>query len=139
MLTAGSAFNPFLGFDVVELYEATTAKLKTKGYNGLFVVYDEFSKYLESSIAIATNSDIKLLQDFAEKCDRSGSTQMHLMLISQKDISNYIDGSLPKDKVDGWRGVSGRFRHITLHNNFVQMYEIISKNLFSILPKAKSL
>ena len=125
-LTAGSAFNPFLGFDVVDLYEATATKLKTKGYSGLFVVYDEFSKYLESSIAIATNSDIKLLQDFAEKCDRSGSTQMHLMLISHKDISNYIDGSLPKDKVDGWRGVSGRFRHITLHNNFVQMYEIIS-------------
>jgi hypothetical protein len=126
-LTSGSAFNPFMGFDIVELYEGVAKSVKTKGYDGIFVVYDEFSKYLESSIANATISDIKLLQDFAEKCDRSGALQMHLLLISHKDIANYIDGSLPKEKVDGWRGVSGRFKHIYLHNNYAQMYEIISE------------
>lgn len=125
-LTSGSEFNPFVGFDVVELYENVIEKLIGKGYNGVYIIYDEFSKYLESSIASATVSDTKLLQDFAEKCDRSGDKQMHLMLISHKDISNYIDNNLPKEKVDGWRGVSGRFNHVSLHNNFSQMYEIIS-------------
>lgn len=125
-LTAGSTFNPFLGFDVVELYEKVVDKLSEKGYEGVYIVYDEFSKYLESSISNATISDIKLLQDFAEKCARSGKKQMHLMLICHKDIANYIDNKLPKEKVDGWRGVSGRFKHTTLHNNFAQMYEIIS-------------
>lgn len=125
-LTAGSTFNPFLGFDVVELYEKVVDKLNDKGYEGVYIVYDEFSKYLESSIGNATISDIKLLQDFAEKCARSGKKQMHLMLICHKDIANYIDNQLPKDKVDGWRGVSGRFKHTNLHNNFAQMYEIIS-------------
>lgn len=125
-LTSGSTFNPFLGFDIVELYENITAKLKDKGFDGVYVIYDEFSKYLESSIATTTNSDIKLLQDFAEKCNRSGNVQMHLMLISHKDIANYIDVNLPKDKVDGWRGVSGRFKHVNLHNNYSQMYEIIA-------------
>jgi hypothetical protein len=125
-LTSGSTFNPFLGFDVVELYESVAKKLKAKGYSGIYVVYDEFSKYLESSIGNATISDIKLLQDFAEKCARSGKNQMHLMLICHKDIANYIDVGLPKEKVDGWRGVSGRFIHMNLHNNYVQMYEIIS-------------
>ena len=125
-LTSGSSFNPFLGFDVVELYEKVVDKLCEVGYEGVYIVYDEFSKYLESSIGNATISDIKLLQDFAEKCVRSGKKQMHLMLICHKDIANYIDNNLPKEKVDGWRGVSGRFKHTTLHNNFVQMYEIIS-------------
>lgn len=125
-LTSGSAFNPFLGFDVVELYEKVVDKLKDEGYDGVYIIYDEFSKYLESSIANTTISDIKLLQDFAEKCDRSGDKQLHLMLISHKDIANYIDKNLPKDKVDGWKGVSGRFKHLNLHNNFSQMYEIIS-------------
>lgn len=125
-LTSGSTFNPFLGFDVVDLYENVTKKIKAKGYGGIYVVYDEFSKYLESSIANATISDIKLLQDFAEKCSRSGEAQMHLLLICHKDMSNYIDGGLPKEKVDGWRGVSGRFAHTNLHNNYAQMYEIIS-------------
>lgn len=125
-LTSGSVFNPFLGFDVVELYEKVTNELCANGYSGTFIIYDEFSKYLESSIANASISDIKLLQDFAEKCDRSGNKQMHLMLICHKDIANYIDEKLPKEKVDGWRGVSGRFKHMNLHNNYSQMYETIS-------------
>lgn len=124
-LTAGSTFNPFLGFDVVELYESVAKSLKSKGYTGLYVVYDEFSKFLEANIVDASVSDTKMLQDFAEKCCRSGSLQLHLMLISHKEISNYID-KLPKEKTDGWRGVSERFKHIHMNNNFSQTYEIIS-------------
>jgi len=123
-LTSGSKFNPFLGFDIVELYETVAKNLKAKGYSGIYVVYDEFSKYLESNIRTATISDTKMLQDFAEKCSRSGDTQLHLMLISHKEISNYID-KLPKQKIDGWRGISERFEHIHLNNNFSQTYEII--------------
>ena len=87
-------------------------------------MYDEFSKYLEANINTATVSDTKMLQDFAEKCSRSTETQLHLMLISHKEISNYID-KLPKQKIDGWRGISERFEHIHLNNNFSQSYEII--------------
>lgn len=125
MLTAGSVFNPFLGFDVVDLYESVAKSLKTKGYTGIYVIYDEFSKFLEANIIDASVSDTKMLQDFAEKCTRSGNLQMHLMLISHKEISNYID-KLPKEKTDGWRGVSERFKHIHMNNNFTQTYEIIS-------------
>lgn len=124
-LTAGSLFNPFVGFDVVDLYESVAKSLKRRGYLGLYVVYDEFSKFLEANIAAASVSDTKMLQDFAEKCNRSGSNEMHLLLISHKEISNYID-KLPKQKVDGWRGISDRFKHIHLNNNFAQTYDIIS-------------
>ena len=124
-LTSGSVFNPFLGFDVVELYESVAKSLKSKGYTGIYVVYDEFSKFLEANITDASVSDTKMLQDFAEKCCRSEALQLHLMLISHKEISNYID-KLPKEKTDGWRGVSDRFKHIHMNNNFSQTYEIIS-------------
>ena len=124
-LTSGSVFNPFLGFDVVDLYESTARAIKAKGYNGLYIVYDEFSKYLESNIKTASVSDTKMLQDFAERCNRSGDTQLHIMLISHKEIANYID-KLPKEKVDGWRGISERFEHIHLNNNFTQTYEVIA-------------
>ena len=124
-LTSGSIFNPFLGFDVVDLYESVAKSLKHKGYAGIYVVYDEFSKFLEANITDASVSDTKMLQDFAEKCCRSGNLQLHLMLISHKEISNYID-ELPKEKTDGWRGVSERFSHIHMNNNFSQTYEIIS-------------
>lgn len=124
-LTAGSVFSPFLGFDVVELYESAVRGLRSKGYTGIYVVYDEFSKFLEANISEASVSDTKMLQDFAEKCNRSGEHQIHLMLISHKEIANYID-VLPKQKVDGWRGVSERFKHIHLNNDFAQTYEIIA-------------
>lgn len=123
-LTSGGTFYPFLGFDIVELYESVVKGLKSRGYTGIYVVYDEFSKYLETNIKKATVSDTKMLQDFAEKCCRSGEEQLHLLLISHKDIANYID-KLPKQKVDGWRGISERFKHIYLNNNFVRTYEII--------------
>lgn len=123
-LTAGSVFNPFIGFDVVELYESVLDSLKSKGYTGIYVVYDEFSKYLEANIQGASVSDTKLLQDFAEKCNRSGKNQLHLLLISHKEIANYID-KLPKQKTDGWRGVSERFKHIHLSDDYEQTYGII--------------
>lgn len=125
VLTAGSVFNPFLGFDIIDLYESAVKGIRSRGYTGIYLVYDEFSKYLEANIANASVSDTKMLQDFAEKCNRSGELQMHIMLISHKEISNYID-KLPKQKVDGWRGVSERFKHIHLNNNFSQTYEIIA-------------
>ena len=125
-LTAGSVFNPFACSDVIEVYDNVCAAICERGYDGIYVVYDEFGKYLESSITTAAESETRFLQDFAEKCNRSGKQQMHIMLICHKDISNYIDMNLPQDKVDGWRGISGRFEHIALHNNYSQMYEIIS-------------
>ena len=125
-MTAGSEFNPFAGFDVIELYEKVIDELPGVGYTGIIVVYDEFSKYLESSISKASISDIKMLQDFAEKCNRSGVKQLHLLLISHKEIENYID-VLPKQKVDGWKGVSERFSHIRMHSDFSQIYEVISQ------------
>lgn len=125
-LTSGSEFNPFSGFDVVDIYEQVCKKLCESGkYDGIFVVYDEFGKYLESSIAHATVKDTKLLQDFAERSDRSGKNQLHLLLICHKEIENYID-ILPKQKVDGWKGVSERFKHIHLYNNYSEVYSLIS-------------
>lgn len=124
-LTSGSSFNPFANGDIVELYEEVAKKLRLKGYSGIYVVYDEFSKYLEGSIENTEINEIKLLQDFAEKCNRSGSLQMHLLLISHKDLSNYLSKNLSKEKIDAWRGVSGRFLEIDIQDNYEQMYEII--------------
>jgi len=137
-LTAGSVFNPFVGFDVVNIFENVCVSIKEHGFSGLYIVYDEFGKYLETSISTATESDTKLLQDLAEKCTRSGNNPMHLLLICHKDISNYIDMNLPQDKVDGWRGVSGRFIPISLNNNFSQMYEVIAAAIEKDNTKWKS-
>lgn len=129
LLTSGSEFNPYSGFDVVDIYEKVCRKLCDTGlYDGIFVVYDEFGKYLESNISRATIEDVKLLQDFAERCDRSFREEMHFLLICHKEIENYID-VLPKQKIDGWRGVSERFEHIRFFNDDNDSYELICASI----------
>ena len=126
-LTSGSTFDTLANADVVTTFVDVVKGLRKLGYSGVYVVFDEFSKYLESSIENATIEDIKLLQDFAEACNRSSQQeQMHLLLISHKDLSNYIDSSLPKEKVDGWRGVSGRFQELEVRDNPNQSYELMN-------------
>lgn len=136
-LTSGSVFNPFLDFEPIEIYESVAKSLRTKGFSGLYVVFDEFSKFLETKIVGTSLVDTKMLQDFAERCSRSGNLQLHLMLISHKEIINYID-KLPKDKVDGWRGVSDRFSHVRLRNDFAQIYEVIAAVIRRDKPRWKN-
>ncbi|QEK11541.1 hypothetical protein FQB35_03655 [Crassaminicella thermophila] len=124
-LTSGGEFNPLQGIDVVEIYSDVASKIKDKGYKGIFVIYDEFSKFLEGSIDRNSAMEIKMLQDFAEKCNRSADKQIHIMLISHKNISNYVD-RLPKEKVDAWKAVGDRYKTIEINNLSNQMYEIMS-------------
>lgn len=126
-LTSGGSFDALDGAEVVGVYEHVLEGLSRRGVSGVYVVYDEFSKYLETSLDRATFEDTKLLQDFAESCNRSGNDrQLHLLLISHKSLSNYIDSNLPKEKVDGWRGVSGRFREVEMADDARQCYELLS-------------
>lgn len=125
-LTSGGKFDALDGAEVIEVYEHVLSGLVQHGITGIYVVYDEFSKYLETSLGRVTFEDTKLLQDFAELCNRSeDDEQLHLLLISHKSLSNYIDSNLPKEKVDGWRGVSGRFVEIEMIDDADQYYELL--------------
>lgn len=126
-LTSGSSFDVLDGTDVLSVFDHVLGGLQAHGVSGVYIVYDEFSKYLETSIGRATVEDTRLLQDLAEACNRSGAErQLHLLLISHKSLSNYIDADLPKEKVDGWRGVSGRFDEIEMVDDENQYYELMS-------------
>ena len=124
-LTSGSEFNPLVGSDIISVYESVIDALKPLGYNGIFVVYDEFGKFLEGSVDKSSAMDIKLIQDFAEKCNRSGNKQLHLLLISHKSIENYI-GRLSKNKVDAWKAVSNRFKPISINNEESEIFDMIA-------------
>lgn len=125
-LTSGSAFSPFAGAAVVDLFEDAVKGIKDRGYSGIYIVFDEFSKYLESHAAESARDDTKVLQDLAEKCVRSADNAIHIMLISHKEITSYVGTGTAKQVLDGWRGVSERFTHVYLNNNFSQTYEIIA-------------
>ncbi len=125
-LTSGSEFNPVQGMNIVDLYNDVNEKIRDFGYTGVFVIYDEFSKFLSGNLRKTAVDEIEVLQYFAENCNRSGDRQMHIMLISHQSILNYVD-NLPKSKVDSWKAVSDRFKQIELNTSASQMYEITAR------------
>jgi len=125
-LTSGSAFTPSANSDVVEFYNDVNTKLSSYGYEGIYVIFDEFSKYLEANLSNNISSDLKMLQDFAEAANRSKENQLHLLLITHQSLLNYVD-SLSKTQVDNWKAVGNRFNELHLNTSLLQYYELISK------------
>ncbi|GIM28836.1 hypothetical protein CPJCM30710_15020 [Clostridium polyendosporum] len=129
-ISSGIEFNPFVNSDVVRLYDETNFLLCDKyGYNGMFIVFDEFSKFMEASVSNNTIKDIKVLQDFAEISGRTSSKQqLHLACITHKTINEYVS-KLPRDIINAWRGIEGRFKELYLISSSKQNYDLISSTI----------
>lgn len=125
-ITSGVDFNPLVNTDIVKLYEEVNYILHDKyNYDGMIIVFDEFSKFIEASATDNTSRDLKILQDFAELANRAESPQMHLICVTHKTVNEYIS-QIPQDKVDAWRAIEGRFKEIYFNSSSQQNYELIS-------------
>ena len=133
VIQSGEKFNPLEGADPIKVYKEVAKELKNRGYKGIYIVYDEFSKYIEYLIEERRVLDIKILQDFAEFCNRDNEYEVYLTLISHKNISQYTDNLENKD-IDKWKAIEGRFEYIYYNGFSNQQYEIISS---SIIKKDK--
>ncbi|OPJ55646.1 hypothetical protein [Alkalithermobacter paradoxus] len=127
-ITSGAEFEPLLSANPISIYKDVNEKIKQYGYKGIFVFYDEFSKYIEYLVSNDAFLDIKLLQDFAEFCNRSKDQQVHLLLISHKNISQYT-GNLEKNKIDQWKAIEGRFEEIQYNDFTNQQYELAAGSI----------
>ena len=117
----GVKFNPFINGDIVKIYSDVAYQLNTYEYSGIFVIFDEFSKFLESSSSDVSRN-LKIIQDFAEKCARSGKTdQLHLCCVTHKNLSLY------KENIkDSFKAVEGRFVEVRFNRSLEENYQIIS-------------
>ena len=125
----GMEFNPLINTDLIKLYQDITYKISEKNYNGIIVVFDEFSKFLEYVGNESMMKDLKLLQDFAELSSRTGKKEQILFTcITHKTINEYIK-NLKEDKVNAFKTVEGRFKEIYFNRSMEQNYEIISQTI----------
>lgn len=137
-ITSGIEFNPLINTDCVKLYEETNHILKEKyNYDGMIIVFDEFSKFIEMSTDLNSSMNLKILQDFAELSSRAKSPQMHLVCITHKTINEYIS-KIPQEKINAWRAIEGRFKEILFNTSSQQNYELISNAIIKDLNKVKS-
>lgn len=121
----------------LQFYKDINIKLQQQGYAGIFVIYDEFGKYLETGVHNPTELNIQFLQNFAEYCDRSKEHQIHLLLITHLSISQYAN-QLPLNVQQEWEKVKGRFQESPFYDSGTDYYKMISsvfkKNISSTNP-----
>ena len=124
----GLSFNPFSSDDVVKNYSDISYKLSNYGYTGIFVVFDEFSKFIEAENK-DLSLDLKVLQDLAEKANRSEKIgQMHLCCITHKSLHSYYKNK-KEITANAFRTVEGRFKEVRFNRSLNQNYQIISLTL----------
>ena len=123
----GLNFNPLISNDIVKTYSDIANTISKFGYSGLFVIFDEFSKFLESNSADLMR-DLKIIQDFAELCTRSSKTnQVHLCCVAHKSIALYDSSSKSKTiGVDSFKTVEGRFVEVRFNRSLDENYQIIA-------------
>ena len=123
-ILSGTEFDPLIESDIPTLYQTiSSALLKQTEYSGVFVVFDEFGKYLES--AVSTGDRFKALQDLAELCSRSKEPRMLISCISHKAIGEYAS-HLNQVQRSSFRTVEGRFESIYFTSTFEGSFSLIS-------------
>jgi len=124
-LTAGGDFNNFYGCNLNDIFIEVSHEIRKKGYQGIYVVYDEFNKLLENDIR---SFDGESLQSFAEMTSRSDENEVHMLLISHKNLIQYSN-DLNKELVNEWKKIEGRFRTLNAAEYSNHVYELISNVL----------
>lgn len=127
-VAAGTIFNPLANMDIVKLYLAVVNALcEQTDYSGINIIFDEFSKFLETNLDKSKMLNFKIIQDMAEAATRSGSKQIHFTCITHKDILDYSTS-------DSFKTVEGRFNKIYYIASSEQSYELIA----NAIPKKKA-
>lgn len=124
-ITSGSSFNPMVNEDVLPIYKSISDKLKEyHGYSGLYIVFDEFTKFLESQDENKVGSNMKFLQDICElSCDSSDS-KVYITMIAHKSIKEY-GKYIPREIINSFTGIEGRLVEKYFITSSKNNYELI--------------
>jgi hypothetical protein len=134
-ITAGAQFDHNTGLSLESIFHGTAEALHNFGYNGILVIWDEFGRFIDTRAGEAFGAEAALLQSFAEFCNRSGSSQVHLVLITHRLISGYATG-LPLLHQQEWARIAERFRSHDVSSDPNIMYRLIAEAISIPEPQA---
>lgn len=112
-VTAGMPWQYAQENHFIEQLEHISAELRTHD-KGLFIVYDEFGRFLQSLDAADSMPNMQDLQEFAEFVNRTDN--VHVLLIGHKHIRQYAAASREHIRME-FEKVEKRFRFYTLDND----------------------
>lgn len=141
-LTSGSIFNPLAESDITRVYMSVADKLREDyGYRGIYIVFDEFSKFIEGQDKISAGLNMKLVQDICEMACDSKDPQVYVTLVAHKPIKEY-GNRLGQEIINSFTGIEGRldaeiFFTTSTKNNYELIQNAILKDGFELkkMPK----
>lgn len=124
-VTAGSEFNPLTVSDVLPLYKSTSEKLVEEyRFSGIYIVFDEFSKFIESQNGTSTGANMKLLQDMCELATDSQNAKVFFTMVAHKSIKEY-GKYLSQELINSFTGIEGRIIEKYFVTSSKNNYELI--------------
>lgn len=138
-LTAGSSFNPLATSEVVPLYKSVSEKLvEDHGYSGIYIVFDEFSKFIEGIDGTNAGNTMKLLQDVCELANESSNAQIYITMVAHKSIKEY-GKYLSSEIINAFTGIDGRIQEKFFVTSSKNNYELIRSAIEKDLNKIKEI
>lgn len=125
-INEGLEFNPLINNNIVQIYNDIVDELINKNYKGLFIVFDEFSKFIESN-SENLMLDLKITQDLAELCTRKEiDKQINMCYVTHKPLVLYPAIKRYDNNVDTFKTVEGRFVEIRFNRSLDENYQLIA-------------
>lgn len=129
-ILSGAQFVNDSNIEVADYYQEVSEIITTiYGYSGMFIVFDEFTKFLESRDVDTVSNDMKIIQDFAELANSAINQKITFQLVLHKPISEYE--SMPKVIKNAFKGIEGRvssyYFTATLKNSFDLISNVLEK------------
>ena len=137
-LTAGSSFNPLATSDVLPLYKSVAEKLvEDYNYAGVYIVFDEFSKFIEGLDGTNAGNTMKLLQDMCELAADSSNSQIYITMVAHKSIKEY-GKHLSAEIINAFTGIEGRILEKFFITSSKNNYELIRSAIVKKSDRLKS-
>ncbi|MEW5552146.1 hypothetical protein ABGT22_19780 [Peribacillus frigoritolerans] len=115
LLTAGAELTLSYGQDLTEHLTYILDELDKLGY-GLYLVYDEFGRFLQGVNKYETVEAMQDIQDIAELADHHKSGNFNVLLITHRNLKQYFL-SYGEELQNEFKRIQGRFRIYHTHSD----------------------
>lgn len=129
-ITSGGTFNPLVGEDVIPMYKSVAEKLSEKhGYSGIYIIFDEFSKFIEGQNQKSSGNNMKIVQDMCELAADSKDSMIYFTMVAHKGVKEY-GKYLSKEIINSFTGIEGRIEEVQFITSTKNNYELIQNAIF---------
>lgn len=129
MLTSGAELTLSYNLDITEYITNILDELDKENL-GIYLVYDEFGRFLQSLDKYETVEAMQDIQDIAELADHHKSANFNILLITHRNLNQYFL-SYGEDLQNEFKRIQGRFRIYHTHSDpatFIRLASVITSS-----------